>query len=89
MRDALLLRGKRLAVLTYGNGCPDRPESISGSGRQVTVTYRIGISANGACTDEHVSYTAVLRLPSDVSGDLPLSVTVRLPGAVPYTVAAH
>ncbi len=89
MRDARLLPGRRLAVLTYGNGCPDRPKSVSGSGRQVTVVYRTDLPANRACTDEHVSYTAVLGLPSGVSGDLPLRVTVRLPGAASYTVAAR
>lgn len=87
MRDARLLPGRRLAVVTYGSSCPDRPMSVSGSGRIVTVVYRAAMAS--ACLDYRLAYTAVFRLPGTIATGLPLSVTVRLPGAAPYTVAAR
>jgi hypothetical protein len=89
-QDTRLLSNGRLAILSYGGGCPDRPASVTGSGHHVTVNYvRPVIAPDTACVASLAPFTAVVSLPAAVVAGLPLQVTVRHPDAAPYTVLAR
>lgn len=90
-RDARLLSGGRLAVLTGGSSsCPPKPDSITGSGRQVTVTFKRSEPVTAICTANIAPFTATFALPRSVDRDLPLQVTVQpVNDGFGYTVAAR
>jgi hypothetical protein len=89
-KDAKLLPNRELAVLTYGNGCTDRPDSVTGSGHQVTINYvPPKIPPGTVCANYLAPFTAVVRLPASVDASLPLSVTVQNSGANSYTIPAR
>ena len=88
--DAKLLPDGRLAVLTFVGGCPDQPVAVSGSGQDVTVTYRaMPVDEGAVCDDGLAPYTAVLRLPETVDRALPLRVTLLRPEVASYTLNAR
>ena len=90
-RDVRLLSGGRLAVLTGGSSsCPPKPDSITGSGRRVTVTFKRSVPADAICTADIAPFTATFQLPRSVASDLPLQVTIYpLNDGPAYTVSAR
>jgi hypothetical protein len=89
-RDARLYPDGRLAVLTYGGGCPLKPvlpgvENAS----HVDVTYAPVPGDGPVCLTFLGPYTAVLKLPRTVNLDRPLAVTVHFADSEVYTLTAR
>jgi hypothetical protein len=85
---AKLLSNRRLAVLTYGDSCPERPVSVTvtGSGA-VTVRFGAHLHAN-LCLYYAKPYTTIVGLPAAISAQGPLEVTIESPSHSAHTVLA-
>ncbi|HEX4016587.1 MAG TPA: hypothetical protein VHX15_07600 [Frankiaceae bacterium] len=89
-RDARVYPDGRLAVLTYGGGCPLAPALLTvGDASHIVVTYRAESDDDRACLAFLAPYTTVFKLPRTVNLSRPLAVTVKLDDSETYTLTAR
>lgn len=77
----------QLRIVTWGSsGCPELPDSVSGTAHTITVKTKALNPSGGGCTGDAAAATSVVAEPTNVDSESPVTVLI---GTTKVTLAAR
>ncbi len=68
----------QLRIVTWGSsGCPELPDSVSGTGHTMTVTTKALNPSGGGCTGDAAAATSTVAVPAEVDPTRSVAITIN------------